>query len=306
MIIDLAETTASQISQALVQARHSAGASTTGMVLTLVIVANESAHYDALRAALEAAREHPSRIIVAIPRGVRGTARLDAEIRTGGENGPGETVVLRLHGPLSRHVDSVVLPLLLPDAPVVVWWPSTAPPVPADDPLGRLAQRRVTDSAGSSRSLQALAERAEGYRPGDTDLAWTRLTSWRTLLAGTLDQPHGEVHSAEVTCERANPSGELLALWLEQRLGVAVGRVTSRGPGITAVRLRCSDGEIAVTRPDGLVATLSRPGQPDRPVALHRREVAELVAEELRHLDPDETYGEIVRLVTDETQASAR
>lgn len=301
MITDLTDTTASDISQALVRARHAAGASTTGMVLTLVVVAGESAHHDALRAALAAGREHPSRVIVAISRGVRGRSRLDAEIRTGGESGPGETVVLRLHGPLSRHVDSVVLPLLLPDAPVVVWWPAAAPSVPADDPLGRMGQRRVTDAAGSARPMRALGERADGYRPGDTDLAWTRLTSWRTLLAGTLDQPHGEVGSAEVTFERGSPSAELLVLWLGRRLDVPVRRVTSRGPGITAVRLGCDDGDIAVTRPDGLVATLSRPGQPDRPVALHRREVAELIAEELRLLDPDETYGETVRLVSSHT-----
>lgn len=32
------------------------------------------------------------------------------------------------------------------------------------------------------------------------------------------------------------------------------------------------------------------PGQPDRAVALKRRETAELLAEELRRLDPDNTY----------------
>ena len=39
-------------------------------------------------------------------------------------------------------------------------------------------------------------------------------------------------------------------------------------------------------------ATLSRPGEPDRYVALHRRDIAELLAEELRRLDPDDVYGE--------------
>jgi glucose-6-phosphate dehydrogenase assembly protein OpcA len=40
------------------------------------------------------------------------------------------------------------------------------------------------------------------------------------------------------------------------------------------------------------VAHLSRPGQPERRVALHRRETPELLAEELRRLDPDEVYAE--------------
>lgn len=39
---------------------------------------------------------------------------------------------------------------------------------------------------------------------------------------------------------------------------------------------------------------VSSPGQPDRPVALKRREVPELLAEELRRLDEDEIYAETV------------
>jgi glucose-6-phosphate dehydrogenase assembly protein OpcA len=66
----------------------------------------------------------------------------------------------------------------------------------------------------------------------------------------------------------------------------------SGGPGITEVRFTTSDGDITITRPDGRTATLSRPDQPDRRVALHRRDIAELLAEELRRLNPDEVYGE--------------
>ncbi len=47
-----------------------------------------------------------------------------------------------------------------------------------------------------------------------------------------------------------------------------------------------------ISRADGRNATLSKPGEPDRFVALHRRDIAELLAEELRRLDPDEVYGE--------------
>jgi glucose-6-phosphate dehydrogenase assembly protein OpcA len=60
------------------------------------------------------------------------------------------------------------------------------------------------------------------------------------------------------------------------------------------VRLSTKAGEIAVTRPDGRVATLSRYDQPDRQVALQRRSTADLLAEELRRLDPDEVYHEAV------------
>src|SRR5262249_58875455 len=70
-------------------------------------------------------------------------SRLDAEIRVG-ETSPGETVLLRMYGPLGQHADSVVAPLLLPDTPVVTWWPDIVPPIPAQDPMGALAQRRGT------------------------------------------------------------------------------------------------------------------------------------------------------------------
>ena len=52
-----------------------------------------------------------------------------------------------------------------------------------------------------------------------------------------------------------------------------------------------STATVPVVRPDGKVGKLSQPGQPDRLVALARREVRDCLAEELRRLDPDEIYG---------------
>ncbi len=69
----------------------------------------------------------------------------------------------------------------------------------------------------------------------------------------------------------------------------------SGGPGVTAVIFDTSDGEITLTRPDGRLAMLRRPGEPERRVALHRRDTAELLSEELRRLDPDEVYAETIR-----------
>jgi glucose-6-phosphate dehydrogenase assembly protein OpcA len=292
VIVDLTDTTAGAIAGALVQARHSAGVPAIGMVLTLVIVTDENNSYDALRAANDAAREHPSRILVAIQRPGRAAPRLDAEVRFLGDSGPGETVVMRMYGELAEHAESALLPLLLPDAPVVVWWPGAAPTVPADDPVGRLAQRRVTDSAAADDATAELGLRADGYRPGD--MAWTRITGWRTLLAAALDEPFGAVTGGEVACEPGSPSSLLLAGWLGQRLGAPVRQVDSDGPGITAVRLTGVDGDLVVARPDGRVAVLTRPGQPERQVALQQRETAEIMAEEMRRLDPDDVYGEVL------------
>ncbi|MFD7963245.1 glucose-6-phosphate dehydrogenase assembly protein OpcA [Streptomyces zaomyceticus] len=296
MKTDLTDTTSSKINKALVLGRRAIGTPAVGMVLTLVIVTDEENAYDALKAANEASREHPSRTLVVIKRVSRSPrdrskARLDAEVRLGADASTGETVVLRLYGEVVDHAQSVVLPLLLPDAPVVVWWPVNAPTDPAKDPLGALAQRRVTDTYAAEQPIQELTARADAYTPGDTDLAWTRITPWRSMLAAALDQVVCEVTSAEVEGEEFNPSVELLAMWLSDRLKVPVRRSKSTGPGLTSVRMETSTGPIVLDRPDGSLATLSIQGQPDRAVALKRRDTAELIAEELRRLDPDDTYA---------------
>ncbi len=268
MIRNLTGTNASSISAALTASRHLSGSAALGMVLTLVVVADEADHYDALHAASEAAHEHPCRILVLIRRGSRSEARLDAEIRVGGDAGLGETILLRVYGPLVQHAASVVLPLLLPDAPVLTWWPGHAPPVPGEDSIGRLSHRRVTDAAAAPKPLVALVARRDHHTAGDTDLTWTRTTPWRALLAAALDRPSDEVTGGMVAASRANPAAELLATWLSDGLGVPFERMTSRGPGITGVHLHTANGEISITRPDGRLATLRRPGQPDRKVAL--------------------------------------
>ncbi|WP_031477405.1 glucose-6-phosphate dehydrogenase assembly protein OpcA [Streptomyces bicolor] len=300
MKIDLTDTTASKINKALVQGRRAIGTPAVGMVLTLVIVTDEENAYDALKAANDASHEHPSRTLVVIKRVSRSPrdrtqSRLDAEVRVGADAGSGETVVLRLYGEVSDHAQSVVLPLLLPDAPVVVWWPVNAPLDPANDPLGALAQRRVTDTYASEQPVRELSARADTYTPGDTDLSWTRITPWRSMLAAALDQVVCEVKAVEVEGEEFNPSCELLAMWLADRLDVPVKRSLSSGPGLTAVRMDTDCGPITLDRADGSLATLSIQGQPDRAVALKRRETAELIAEELRRLDPDDTYASALR-----------
>src|ERR1700760_2468267 len=103
--------------------------------------------------------------------------------RGGGRLGPGEAVLMRMYGRLALHAESVTLPLLAPDAPVVTWWDGAAPDRIAYHPLGVFADRRITDSNRAADRVAALRARAEDYAPGDTDLAWTRVTNWRTAVA---------------------------------------------------------------------------------------------------------------------------
>ncbi len=294
MIIDLPSTSTSAINKALVDLRDSGGAVALGRVLTLVVVTDDAHAEDAIQAANEASREHPCRVLVLARGNKRGVARLDAQIRVGGDAGASEVVVLRAYGPLVEHGQTTVVSLLLPDAPIVAWWVGAAPEDLRADPIGRIAQRRITDSAEVSNPAKALEQRRASYRAGDTDFAWTRLTNWRALLAAALDQPPYEpVTAVTVAGAPDSPSTELLAAWLAVKLKAPVVRVrTKRGTGVQSVRLERKSGAVELVRPDQNVATLTQPGQPDRRIALARRPVRDCLTEELRRLDPDDVYGE--------------
>ena len=145
MIIDLPDTTVSQVAKQLVKVREEGGAVALGRVLTLIISARNGVAEAAIDAANDASREHPMRVIV-LTTG-EGESRLDAQIRVGGDAGASEVVVLRAYGDAASNEESLVTGLLLPDAPVVAWWPEEAPTSPASSPLGKIAQRRITDAA---------------------------------------------------------------------------------------------------------------------------------------------------------------
>jgi len=297
MIVDLPSSTTSAVNKKIVELREKGGVLALGRVLTLVILTDDSAALEgAIEAANSASREHPCRVIV-VARGAKKAApRLDAQIRVGGDAGASEVIVLRGYGPLAAEEAGagMVMPLLLPDAPVVAWWPGEAPAVPSADPIGVLAQRRVTDALASKNPMKAFDQRRANYVPGDSDLTWTRLTPWRALLATALDAPPFEdVTGATVAGETVSPSTDLMAGWLAARLDVKVKRSPNDGgPGLTSVRLERASGPVELVRPDGKVGSLRQPGQPDRSVALIRREVRDCLAEELRRLDDDEPYAE--------------
>ena len=294
-MIELIDTNSAGIAAEFVAARLRAGSPAMGMVMTLVIVVDEDHAPAAMQAARQASHEHPARVLGVILGDGRGAAQINAQVGTG-DGWTGETALIRLKGEVVKHCESVVLPLLLPDSPVAAWWPCDAPDDPATDPLGRLAQRRITDAASVHRGKgKAIHTQCSAYSAGNTDLAWTRITPWRALLAAAMDQHQPRVTGGSVTAERISPSAELLVAWLADRLKVRIDRKSSGGPGITEVRLDTKDGPIVISRGDGRLATFASPGRPDRPVALKRRQLPELLAEELRRLDEDEVYARTAR-----------
>lgn len=298
----LEATTSGAVAKALAAERRAAGAVTIGLVLTFVVVVDAEHVDDTVAAARAASMAHPCRVIAVVPGDPTSSARLDAEVTFGGSAGPGEAVLLRLSGPTIEHADSVVLPLLAPDTPVVTWWAGPPPEDPAGEPLGLLASRRITDTYLASDPRESLLRRSRQYQPGDTDLAWTRDTLWRSVLAAITDVQEGGVSAVTVVTEPGNPSAALLAAWFLSRTGVTPSFEAGSGPAITEVRLTVTDAggtrrQLRLTRPDGHTAVLAVEGHLDRSLPLPIRGLGELLAEELARLHPDEPYADALAVV---------
>lgn len=297
MIIDLPRTTIRDINRRLIHERTAGGAVALGRVLTLIIDAGPHDPEPAIEVAKAASLEHPCRVIVLTEQNGPPGSQVDAQIRLGGDAGASEVIILRHSVEEGRHPDTLVVPLLLPDTPVVVWWPNEAPANPGDHPLGRLGVRRITDSSRCSAPVETLKRLARNYQEGDTDLAWTRTTLWRGLLAAALDEPPFEpVERVVVVGEAGHPSVDLLAAWLGFALDCpTVIRREESAPAITQVILERPSGAITLSRPDGKTASLTQPGQPEQRISLPIRPLGESLSEELRSLSPDPVYGEVLR-----------
>jgi glucose-6-phosphate dehydrogenase assembly protein OpcA len=305
-VTTLWDTTGSDVVKALSAERRSAGALAFGLALTLVVVTDQRSVEEAEKAATSAAAAHPCRLLMVIRRHVEAPdPRLDAEVLIGGRLGPGEAVVMRMYGRLGLHAESVVLPLLAPDAPVVTWWHEPPPEKIAYDPLGVFADRRITDTANTSDQMAALRQRAEDYAPGDTDLAWTRTTGWRSLITAAFDSQRSLPRSATVVGPEDPPTA-LLVGWLRSRLGIDVD-LKAEGRVIAEVNFELDEGQqLTVRRKDKTSVTLDLPDQDERSQPLPPRDLGDLLAEEVRRLDSDEVYAEALSAWTGVKDLSKR
>lgn len=293
-MIGLWDTTGIEVVKALAAERRSAGGVASGMALSLIAVVDEKRVREAEAAATIASAAHPCRLLIVVRSDVeRPTSRLDAEVVVGGRLGPGEAVVMRMYGRLALHAESVVIPLLVPDVPVVTWWHTDPPEHIANDFLGVIADRRITDTAQAPDRIAALRQRAEDYAPGDTDLAWTRITPWRTLVASAFDTTEDRVVGATVIAPRSDPTAALMVGWLAARLNITPRwEDTTDFQRMRCVALTCANGdELRLVRDEG-TAMFHRTGQPDRQLALVKRPLGDELAEELRRLDPDQVYAQ--------------
>ncbi len=293
MIVTLTDTSSREVDARLLDLREEGGVVALGRVLTLIILTDNDVE-PAISAANFASREHPCRVIVVTRSEAEcSEGRLDAEVRVGADAGASEVIILSPAGPAREDIDTLVTPLLLPDAPIVVWWPGESPDCLAAGLLGRLSQRRISDVRSGSDPIGRLRALAENYTPGDTDLSWARTTLWRGLTAATLDSVPAPTISGVVHGNSSHPAVLLYAGWLKQGLQVPI-RVAheENTSAITGVTLNQGSTSVHLHRPEGSnTLTISSPDQSDQTVALPLRGLAECLVEDLRRLDPDETYA---------------
>lgn len=297
MIHTMKDTTTSEVSRVLIELREDTGLVTLGRIATLVVISPEDHLDDSIDVAVHASHEHPARIIVIVPQGDTDRNALDAEVRVGADAGAGELIVLRPSGLVVNGMDTLITPLLLPDAPIVTWW-SAAPPVcPSQDVVGALSTRRITDALAADDPNAVIRRLSHNYHPGDTDLCWSRLTNWRGLLAAAYEQPPISAPTAVTIEGKLNkPTVTLMRQWLADFLSVPVTVKDTDGDfGLISITLHREDGDITLRRVSPHTVIVSTPGETDdQSVTMPVRTMHDLLSEELRRLDADDIYGTVL------------
>ena len=214
-------------------------------VLNLVVHATREVHARRAAATIgELAQRHPSRAIIVHAdrdrtQGVEAHLSMHCHLPAAdaARQVSYEQILIRARGDSDERLASAVIPLLLPDLPVFLWWTGT-PPLDERhfDDLLAFADRFIVDSADFARpdvTLPRIAMACESGRGryGVTDFNWTRLTPWRDLVAGFFDVPEWRAYLPHVTGVRVgfavdadgrdiHPSQALLLVgWLASRLG---------------------------------------------------------------------------------------
>lgn len=230
-------------------ARENVATVARAAVVNIVVVARREVH--ALRAArtiATLAMRHPSRAIVVLgnihekgPAEIALHAQLPSVIGEGAEPERSglvynERILVRARGPVEDRIASIVVPLLVPDLPLFLWWTETPALGSAHfNELVSLASRLVVDSADFARPERTVAELTNACvterRCALTDLNWTRLTPWRELLTQFFDVPAWRALLDDIDGVRISfavdadgreiqPSQALLLVgWLASRLG---------------------------------------------------------------------------------------
>ena len=271
-MIGLWDTTGNEVVKALAAERRSAGGVTSGLALTLIVVVDERQVREAEAAATIAAAAHPCRLLIvvradghprAVPAGRRDRRRGAARAVRGGRHahaGPARPArrvgrhAAAGTGRAGRHLVAVR--------------PAGADRVRPAGCRGRAADHRRAQSADP---IAALRTRADDYAPGDTDLAWTRITPWRTLLAGASTPPRQRPPAITISAPEKDPTRGAAGR-LAERAGCGVTAAVEAVPGssMRGLSMSLSDGgTVEINRADGAVRM--QPHRAARPDSAARR-----------------------------------
>jgi glucose-6-phosphate dehydrogenase assembly protein OpcA len=139
--------------------------------------------------------------------------------------------LIALSGLMTKYVDNAIAALRLSSLPTVVWFRGGAPEM-LDD-LVELADRLVLDEADPFplwRRALTLRERT-----AFSDVRWTKLTRWRSLMAQFFDIPGVRERMRSFTRLRVGGSdriaADLYAAWLKTSLSMPVELEFHEHPG---------------------------------------------------------------------------
>jgi glucose-6-phosphate dehydrogenase assembly protein OpcA len=171
-------------------------------VMTLVAYARGAEQGARVGRAVEGLTDqHPSRSIILVAEPDEPTSPLRAEVSLHchvPQHGTGQTcseqIKIHARGEMTRHLSGVVLPLLLTELPVFVWWTDGMPQGDLVQNLIDISDRVILDSADFANPDADLIRLAEMVQQGAnrtacSDFNWTRLRPWRELVAQVFDVP---------------------------------------------------------------------------------------------------------------------
>jgi glucose-6-phosphate dehydrogenase assembly protein OpcA len=304
---------AASIERELAQLRAESAGDEAGVrthIVDLVAYADDPVLADEIATSVAGLRHtRPSRALIASGRPDTEEVTAEASVHCSPMQVGGKAIVcsevVRLDGPAAGDaLASMAASLLLPDLPVFLLW--AAPPEfdrPVFRALRSLATRLVTDSTRYPATLDALGALIAQDREVVTDLAWTKITGWREVIASIFDDPDQRealAHLEHVAIDYVRGSdaqARLLGGWLVASTGcdavvttAAVERDDMRVGSLTRVVLDSGGERFTIDRPQEGVAVIDAPGRVTRRVALRVPPTPVLVGEELEFLTNDHAF----------------
>lgn len=229
----------------------------TSLVNVVVHAEDEDTAAAASRVIEELAGHHPSRALIVIASPGHGDSQVDASLAVHCHTASGmdqrvccEEVTLRVSGPAAAHLHSLIVPLLIPDLPVAIWWTGA---FPADthgiEELCSIADHFIIDSArfhNQIGDLSRVRSLAELHQCAIGDLNYERTLPWRELFErftapGGLGDWLGAVKSVEVRYadewgHQTSAQAFLFLAWLAQRCGWDTSSVSAHGSQRLTIR----------------------------------------------------------------------